>query len=148
MRSADRDDATRECRIKLPIGLPALPEDEGIDDETLRTLVGDIRGHRYGSIHSLLVARHGRLVVEEYFDGWAASQPHTQQSDTTSVLSLVTGLAVERSRLRLDDKVLSFFPAYQPVASLDAFKQSLTVADLLTMRTGLDGSEAVSAGSA
>jgi CubicO group peptidase (beta-lactamase class C family) len=33
------------------------------------------------------------------------------------------------------------------VASLDAFKQSLTVADLLTMRTGLDWSEAVYAGS-
>ena len=33
------------------------------------------------------------------------------QSDTKSVLSLVTGLAVERRRLRLDDTALSFFPA-------------------------------------
>jgi CubicO group peptidase (beta-lactamase class C family) len=66
---------------------------------------------------------------------WPAASPEQEGIDDETLRTLV------------GDKVLSFFPAYEPVASLDAFKQSLTVADLLTMRTGLDWSEAVYAGS-
>jgi hypothetical protein len=29
-----------------------------------------------------LIARHERLVVEEYFNGWSAEQPHSMQSVT------------------------------------------------------------------
>jgi CubicO group peptidase (beta-lactamase class C family) len=47
----------------------------------------------------------------------------------------------------VDDLVTPFFPDYQPIAGLDADKQALTVRDLLTMRTGLDWSEALYAGS-
>jgi CubicO group peptidase (beta-lactamase class C family) len=125
----------------------ATPEEEGLDPATLRELVGRIRSRQYGTIDSLLVARHGRLVLEEYFNGWSASQPHTLQSDTKSVTSLLTGLAVEQGSLRVEDTVLPYFGSYEPVAARDARKEALTVRDLLTMRTGLDWSEAVYSGS-
>ncbi|HET7291521.1 MAG TPA: serine hydrolase [Vicinamibacteria bacterium] len=100
-----------------------------------------IRHGDYGRMTSLLVVRHERLLMEEYFNGWSAAGSHTQQSVTKSVTSLAAGLAVDRGELELEDRVLPLFPDYEPVAARDAFKQALTVRDLLMMRTGFDWNE-------
>jgi CubicO group peptidase (beta-lactamase class C family) len=121
----------------------STPAAEGLDATRLTDVLNRIRRREYGSVHSLLVVRNERLVMEEYFDGFSAATVHTQQSVTKSVTSLAAGLAVDRGLLRVSDRALSFFPDYAPVAALDANKRALTVRDLLTMRTGLDWSEGV-----
>ena len=85
--------------------------------------------------------------MEEYFNGWNASRIHTQQSVSKSVTSLTAGLAIDRGRMRLTDRVLPLFPDYEPIVAMDANKQALTVRDLLMMRTGYDWSEQNYAGS-
>ena len=122
-------------------------EAESLDTVRLTDAVNRIRRGEYGRIHSLLVARNDRLVVEEYFNGWTAGAAHTQQSVTKSVASLAAGLAIDRGSLRLTDTVTTYFPDYQPIAAFDANKEMLTVRDLLTMRTGLDWTEQQYAGS-
>ena len=97
-----------------------------------------IRRGDYGRIASVLVARHGRLAVEEYFNGWSADQAHTMQSVTKSVVSLLVGAAASERALSIDDQVTRFFPAYAPLANFDERKAAMTVRDLLTMRSGLD----------
>jgi CubicO group peptidase (beta-lactamase class C family) len=111
----------------------ATPESEGLDPVPLLDVVNRIHRRDYGIIHSLLVVRNGRLVVEEYFSGWSADVVHTQQSISKSVTSLLVGLAIQAGRLRLDDRVTSFFPSYVPIANLDDRKGAMTVRDLLTM---------------
>ncbi len=123
------------------------PDAEGLDAATLGDLVGRIRRGDYGTIHSLVVARRGRLVLEEYFNGGAIGQVHTVQSVSKSVTSLITGLAIQQGRLTLDDRVTDRFPQYQPIANLDDRKAALTVRDLLTMRDGFDWTENNYAGS-
>jgi CubicO group peptidase (beta-lactamase class C family) len=125
----------------------STPEAERLDASRLTEAVERIRRGDFGRINSLLVVRNERLVVEEYFNGWTVAGSHTLQSVTKSVTSLATGLAVARGLLRVDDPVTRFFPDYEPIAALDANKEMLTVRDLLTMRTGLDWSERVYAGS-
>jgi CubicO group peptidase (beta-lactamase class C family) len=125
----------------------AAPEAEGLDSGRLAMLVGRIRGGAYRSITSLLVLRNGRLVVEEYFNGVAASTPHTMQSVSKSVTSLLAGIAIDQGRLGLDDRVVALLRSYEPMANLDGRKEALTVRDLLTMRTGFDWSESAYAGS-
>ena len=125
----------------------STPEAERLDASRLTEVAGRIRRGDFGRINSLLVVRNERLVVEEYFNGWGAAGAHTLQSVTKSVTSLAAGLAVDRGVLRLDDPVTRLFPDYEPIAALDANKERLTVRDLLTMRTGLDWSERVYAGS-
>ena len=120
---------------------------EGLDAARLTDTVNRIRRGEYGAIHSLLVARHERLVVEEYFGGWTAGAAHTLQSVTKSVASLAAGLAIDRGSLRLTDPVTTFFPDYRPIAAFDENKEVLTVRDLLMMRTGLDWTEQQYAGS-
>lgn len=85
--------------------------------------------------------------MEEYFNGWNASRIHTQQSVSKSVTSLAAGLAIDRGRMRLTDRVLPLFPDYEPIAAIDVHKQALTIRDLLTMRSGYDWSEQSYAGS-
>jgi CubicO group peptidase (beta-lactamase class C family) len=125
----------------------STPEAEGLDPAPLLNLVTRIHRRDYGAINSLLVARNGRLVVEEYFNGWSAERTHTQQSVSKSVTSLLVGLAIQAGRLRLDDRVTSFFPSYDPIANLDDRKRATTVRDLLTMRSGFDWTESTYAGS-
>ena len=47
----------------------ASPTSVGLDPGVLQTLVQKIRVGEFQNIHSLLVIRNGRLVVEEYFQG-------------------------------------------------------------------------------
>jgi len=124
----------------------STPDNQGINSQSLRDLVGRINRGAYGAVSSLLIVRHGQLVVEEYF-GWSASRAHTVQSVTKSVTSLITGMAIDRRTLSTADRAIEFFPAYRPIANLDDRKRSITVADLLTMRTGLDWSESTYPGS-
>lgn len=120
---------------------------EHLDPARLGDLVLRIRRGDYGRITSLVVARRGRLVVEEYFNGWSAERPHTMQSVTKSVVSLLAGMAAKAGKLSVDDPVTRFFPAYEPFANFDNRKAAMTLRDLLTMRTGLDWSEDPYAGS-
>ena len=108
----------------------STPDGEGLDAAILGELVGRIRSGTYGNVDSLLVVRHEKLVVEEYFGGRSASDVHTLQLVSKSVTSLLTGLAIERGRLRLDDRVVERFPQYAPIASMDDRKARLMVRDL------------------
>lgn len=117
------------------------PESQGIDPAKLSRLMVGIRAGGVGAdIHSLLVVRNGFLVAEEYFDGWNAERVHTLQSVTKSVTSALVGIAVDRGEIEgVDRPVLSFFPDLAPhVENPDARKSSMTLRDLLTMRTGTD----------
>lgn len=123
------------------------PEAEQLDASRLGDLATRIRRGDYGSIASVLIVRHGRLAVEEYFNGWSADRLHTMQSVSKSVVSLAVGIAAGQGRLAITDPATQFFPGYDPFANFDARKAALTVRDLLTMRTGLDWSEDPYAGS-
>ena len=83
---------------------------EGLESSRLGDLALRIRRGDYGRITSVLVARRGRLVFEEYFNGWSREQPHTMQSVTKSVVSLLAGLAAGQGRLSVSDPIARFFP--------------------------------------
>lgn len=125
----------------------ATPSAERLDGARLGDLVMRIRRGDYGKITSLLISRHGRLAVEEYFNGWSADVPHTMQSVTKSVTALLLGVAVQSGQLNLDDRAENFFPDYQPIANNDSRKLAMTVRDIVTMRSGFDWDESVYAGS-
>ena len=120
---------------------------EGLRAEGLIDLVNRIRRGEFGAMTSLVIARHEKLVLEEYFNGWTADRTHTTQSVSKSVTSLLAGMAVDRGLLSIDAPVTSFFPDYAPIANLDDRKRAMTVRDLLMMETGLDWSEATYEGS-
>lgn len=89
-------------------------------------------------IQSIAIARHGRLVLDEYFYGFTPDTPHDVRSAGKSVTGLLVGRAIEETHaLTPQTPVLSYLPQYLPVAHDDARKSRITVANLMTMSSGL-----------
>ncbi|HEV8485515.1 MAG TPA: serine hydrolase [Blastocatellia bacterium] len=120
----------------------AKPKKQGLNKKILKSLANRLRTNQIRDLNSLLIVRNGYLVVEEYFNGSGPEDVHTLQSDSKSITSLLVGIALQQGNIHsVDDKVLTFFPEYEPIKRLDERKAALTIRDLLTMRTGLDWSE-------
>jgi CubicO group peptidase (beta-lactamase class C family) len=117
----------------------STPEEQGLDARLLAGLVDEIRrGDLLPRLHALLVVRHGRLVLEEYFNGWQADRLHTLQSVSKSFTSALVGIAISRGEFKgVEEKVLDFFPGQAETAGQDVLRASLRLEDILTMRTGV-----------
>ncbi len=89
-------------------------------------------------IHSLLIARHGKLVVEEYFHGHDRDQPHDTRSASKSWTATLIGAAMQAGvPLRLDTPVYQTMLGSVP-ADLDPRKRAMTLEHLLTMTAGFN----------
>jgi CubicO group peptidase (beta-lactamase class C family) len=89
--------------------------------------------------HSLLIARHGRLVLEEYFYGYSRERPHDTRSAGKTWSTMLAGVAREQgAKLAPDTLVYPLFDRYRPFAHWDGRKTKLTLRDLMTMTSGFD----------
>ena len=92
-------------------------------------------------IHSLLIARHGKLVLEEYFHGASRDEPHNLRSASKSWTATLIGAAMHAGvPLRLDTPVYRTMLGTVP-ADLDPRKRAMTLEHLLTMTAGFNCDE-------
>ena len=88
-------------------------------------------------LRSLLVSRDGQLAFERYYHGTRAGQLANIKSASKSVISALVGIAVNRGEIEsVDQPIASYFPELKKDA--DPLKASITIEDLLTMRSGLE----------
>ena len=68
----------------------STPEEQGMDSAALARLVqfGTSR-----SFDSLLIVRHGRIVLDAYYAPYAADIPHITNSATKAVIGTLTAIA-------------------------------------------------------
>ena len=85
-------------------------------------------------IHGLLVARDGKLVVEEYFHGYGRDRPHETRSAAKSVTATLVGSAIATGQLALTTRVYDLLSPKER----DPKKRAMTVEHLLTMASGYD----------
>jgi CubicO group peptidase (beta-lactamase class C family) len=111
------------------------PEEQGIDSAKLAAALLTMREQAAG-IHSLMVIRDGKVLVDATVYPYAGSSPHDLGSVTKSVLTTLIGIAIAQGKLQLDDPVLSFFPD-RTIANHDERKERMTVADLARNTSGL-----------
>lgn len=89
-------------------------------------------------IQSVTIERHGRLVLDDYFYGFGPSLPHDVRSAGKSVTTLIVGRAIaETGMFSAASRVLPLLPQYRNVRNDDARKGRMTVANLMTMASGL-----------
>jgi CubicO group peptidase (beta-lactamase class C family) len=121
----------------------ASAQQAGLDLKPLAALVQQLLDTQTDSfktpyIQSLLVARHGKLALEEYFYGFDRERVHDTRSSGKTLAGTLTGIALDNgAKFRLDSPVLSLYPQYHDLANPDPRKQKITVEDLLTMDSGL-----------
>jgi CubicO group peptidase (beta-lactamase class C family) len=97
------------------------------------------------NIQALLIARHGKLVLEEYFYGFNKDRPHDMRSASKTYAPVLAGIARDGgAKIGPDTPAYSLFPEYKPFANWDERKNRLKLRDLMTMTPGLacdDGDE-------
>lgn len=128
--------------IKGPAGdgwVVASPGSVGLSAEPLQAMEKAIRAGEFKRIGSVLVARHGRLAFEGYFDGDASTLRDTR-SATKSITDVLVGIAIGEKKLTgLDARVLALLPERaRKMQNPDPRKDKITVEDFLTMSSPLE----------
>jgi CubicO group peptidase (beta-lactamase class C family) len=129
----------------MPQWQASTPEAEGMDSATLAELVA------YGkarSFDSLLIARHGSIVLDAYYAPYTAEIPHIANSVTKAVTGTLIAIALKEGLLdSLDHPVLELFKDRR-VANVDDRKRAMTVRHLLDMTSGFEWDEGIEGGRA
>src|SRR5262245_53290417 len=117
------------CAVPTPLsdGWPiSTPEAVDLDSRELCAAVDWLDQLSGSNVHSIVVARRGKLVFEHYRKGadWRSGAivpdavhgprvKHGLRSATKSVTGLLVGIALERELVRsLDETVFDYFPEY------------------------------------
>jgi CubicO group peptidase (beta-lactamase class C family) len=114
----------------------------GFDEAALSTFVqsivdGDPASQRPNLIHSVLVARRGRLVLEEYFHGYDRDTPHDLRSAGKTFASLLMGVAM-RNGADIGPESRIYEVAGVERRDDDPRRARITLAHLMTHTSGLD----------
>ena len=119
----------------LPVSTPAA---EDIDANALTATMEVIRDGRFPGVDSMLVARHGKLVAESYFNGFGRDSLHDLRSSGKSVTSALAGIAISQGAFGIDDPVSQLLPGFEDHKNMSDRKRAITVRHLLNMSSGLE----------
>jgi CubicO group peptidase (beta-lactamase class C family) len=145
----DDSDPPRDVNPGLPPSASTTPENTGdgwmvstaaaedIDATALTSAFNRIREGEYPRVDSMVVARHGRLVAEGYFNGFGRDSLHDLRSTGKSFTSALVGIAVEQGLLGVDDLVSGHIPNFDGYANMSDRKRAITIRHLLNMSSGL-----------
>jgi CubicO group peptidase (beta-lactamase class C family) len=138
-------------------GLDTGPLDEvNIDPELIEEAVKSIQQGKYQEVHSMLIFKDDRLVLETYFQGyrfsyeaekhhgelmtWERDSLHRIMSVTKSITSICVGIAIDKGFIEsAQQSVFDYLPEYQHL-NTDR-KDKITIEHLLSMTSGLKGNE-------
>src|SRR5262245_35412935 len=122
-------------------------EDVGIDRAAISKFVQKLIDMPMDSagapeIHGVLIARHGKLVLEEYFHGYHRERAHDTRSAGKSLASDLAGAAIQAGNdLSASTPVYAAMNGGTAPPGLDPRKRAMTLEHLLTMSSGFDCDE-------
>jgi len=98
-----------------------------------------IRGE-FRDVHSILIWKDGKLVLEEYFYGYDENKPHQLRSATKSFIGTLVGIAIDQGKIKSENELLLpfFKKEYASIENMDTRKEKITIKDFLTYRHGMD----------
>ena len=114
----------------------STPAQEGISTQAVINMMDSLLALPECDIHHVMVLRHGKVVAELHPAPFDAVAPHTLYSASKTFTSLAVGCAIDENLLRLDDRVMTFFPDKRSNRVSDNMA-AMTVRDLLMMASGV-----------
>jgi CubicO group peptidase (beta-lactamase class C family) len=112
------------------------PEAEGVSSAGIIDFLNAIDTGRV-EVHSYMFIRHGKVIAEGWWSPYGPDYKHTMASVRKTFVATAIGLAISENKLKITDKVISFFPYSLPDTISDYMKE-LTVQNLLSMSVGQD----------
>jgi CubicO group peptidase (beta-lactamase class C family) len=107
----------------------ATPAEANMDEVMLGRAASDAAAKP--RFRSLVIARHGKIVAENYFGGANAATVFDLRSVTKSIVSTLTGIAIQRGQLPSIDATVGTYVGAP--YTLDAGDRAVSVRQLLTM---------------
>ncbi len=120
----------------------ATLSDAGISEAPIKKLIETVIDPPAKSvhdpyIHGILIARHGKLVFEEYFHGFHREKPHDTRSASKSLTATLMGsLIAHGAPISVSTPVYKMIYGDQLPADLDPRKKQMTAEHLLMMASG------------
>ena len=114
----------------------ATPDEVNIDGETLKELYRYIhKDYNFWQIRSLLVIKDNKLVAESYMkDNDDRTSPRAVWSCTKQVMGILTGIAVDKGLISVNDIILDYLPQISQYPE----KNHITIENLLMMKSGIN----------
>ncbi len=116
--------------VKIPY---ASPEEMGVPSVRILNLIKKLDSYKI-PMHSILLARHGKLITEAYYGPYDAETLHRMFSVSKSFTSIAIGQLIHLGKLSLTDKIIHYFPDHLP-DKIHPFLAEMTLRDMLTMQT-------------
>ena len=112
----------------------STPEAQGLDSAALARLVDLVGIYKQDS---LLIIRHGRIVVDAYYAPYAPNIRHDLRSVTKSFIGTLTAIEVQKGLLdSVDHPIVDLF-SDKHISNVDDAKKAITVQNMLDMTSGI-----------
>jgi len=87
-------------------------------------------------LYSMVVAQNDKVIYSQYFNGKTSADLFNNQSLTKSVMSLLIGIAIDKSYITsVDQKIIKYFP--ELANDTDKRKQNITIRQIMNQASGL-----------
>lgn len=109
------------------------PEEIGVSSNDIIAFLNELSSSRV-NMHGFKLIRGDSIFAEGYWGSYNADSPHRMYSVSKSFTSLAIGLLEDEGKLKLTDKICSYFPEKLP-ENVHPYIEKMTIRDLLTMST-------------
>jgi CubicO group peptidase (beta-lactamase class C family) len=130
--------------------------DVKFDPQFIQLMMDDLYGDAYKEVHSVLIYKSGKLVIEEYYFGnndtiqfengiivdktpaqiqWSRTDKHYVASVNKALTSSVVGIALDQHNVDKTDKIATYLPQYLTYFN-NPTKRDLDFEDCVTMTAG------------
>jgi CubicO group peptidase (beta-lactamase class C family) len=110
-----------------------------LDPVRFEQLKAAIQDGLFRKVDSLIVVKGGKILIEEYFNGYDQDKLHEIRSATKSIGSAMMGIMIDQGYFAgVQDELFASFPDLEPFQNWEERKNDITLKNVLTMTTGLD----------
>ena len=123
------------------------PEEVSVDPKLLNDLVSDIDNDKIKNIHSVIIIKDDKLILENYFNGFDSERLQYTASISKSFGSTLLGIAIDKGffgddiQTVLNSKIIDLFPEFDNIIRKDNLKSELKLKHILSMTAGFDWNE-------
>ncbi len=115
--------------------------DVNFDKTIIRKLNEKIAQHYFKDITSIVVIKDGKLLIEEYFNGANRNTLHDTRSVGKTLASTIMGIAIKEGHIKDESQTLKDFYDLNANKNYTTEKEKISLKSLLTMSSGLNGSD-------
>ena len=112
-----------------------------LDDNYISNMNKKIASNIYKDITSIIVLNEGKIALEQYFNGSNRSTLHDTRSVGKSFVGTLLGMAIEDGYIEDEMQTLDQFYDLEKYSNFSIEKTQVTLQDLLTMSSSIDGSD-------